>query len=80
MCYDYQCRDEEWMKKSKLVEGKVVAGVTEVNKLKAKNVDGHRSTNRRQPGHRRYCWSPIEGCPSGPVQKMTQHLSNVLKL
>ena len=34
LCYFYKCRDEEWMK-SKLVERRVVAGVTEVNKQKA---------------------------------------------
>ena len=80
LCYDYQCRDEEWMKKGKLVEGRVVAGVTEGNKEKTKHFDGHRSTNKRQPGHQQYCWCPIQGCPSGPVQKITQHLANVHKL
>jgi len=34
----------------------------------------------RKPAKRKYVYCPIEGCPSGPVQKVTQHLQNVHKL
>ena len=34
----------------------------------------------RKPGKRRYVWCPIQGCLSGPIQKLTQHLRQVHKL
>ena len=34
----------------------------------------------RKPGKRWYVWCPIQGCLSGPIQKLTQHLRQVHKL
>ena len=43
--------------------------------------EGVSFTNTKQRKRkRRYVWCPIEGCMSGPVQKITQHLSRVHKL
>ena len=49
-----------------------------VHKVRGKKGESH--TKKRKPGKRRYVWCPIDGCLSGPVQKLTQHLYQVHKL
>ena len=38
------------------------------------------SKKTRKPGTRQYIWCPIQGCLSGSVQKLMQHLRQVHKL
>ena len=111
LCYDYGEQSEEWMRRGRLVDGKVTSGLAVHNVpegeevggrvcMKKGLVDGEESVvlgpgedketpgagkvvkpaKARKPGKRRHYWCPIQGCPSGPVMKMTQHLANVHKL
>lgn len=99
LCYDYGDRTEEWMRKGRLVEGRVIADGIVTGESKGSGEqegDGkepepevggekqdkksERKPGARKPAKRRYVYCPIEGCPSGPVQKVTQHLQNVHKL
>ena len=50
-----------------------------VSTRKEKSAKAH-TKGGRKPGKRRYVWCPIDGCLSGPVQKLTQHLYQVHKL
>ena len=102
LCYDYGDRTEEWMRKARLVKGRVTADGKGIGESKesgelegdgeeedAEEVGGEekkqdemskRKPKARKPAKRRYVYCPIQGCPSGPVQKVTQHLQNVHKL
>ena len=85
LCYDYGMQTEGWLRKGHVVEGRICPGVKEgecSEETKEEPVEGDLSAAKvkNRPGKCRYVWCPLAGCPSGPVQKITQHLSNVHKL
>ena len=79
LCYDYGVREESWMRRSRLEKGKV-ASCAEVEGKDDEVMEVVGGNGKGKKAKRRYIWCPMRGCPSGPVQKITQHLRKVHKV